>query len=441
MSNLKFKYHGNYCGPNYCGGSFAKKCDFSVEPVDELDAACRLHDYSYDVGNNAAGDDALARAAAGLAMRGNLKAAPVALYFGAMGADSNTSYGKQYPDPIQRLVGVEPNPGPPKRANRPKKKTVARAASSAPVAYRTIQSPIVGDGVVTFKHREYVTDVTGSVAFVSKIFPVNPTVSQTFKWLSGVASNWNNYNFGNLKFEFIGRCSSSVGGSVMMAVDYDSTEAAPTTKQELLNYKNAVSSNSWTSSALVCDPKDLHKQVTYFTQCNDASRQCYVGNMVLGVSGQADTSVVGELWVSYEVRLYTPRVSGWGPTTVATLVTTGTGGVAAITAGTTIASSGSDFVSLYASNWLQFDQDGEFYVLYQISGTGISGPGALTWTIGAAAVAPTTANIAFTNTTTLALQMQKIRVYRGNLLYITAPDWTTASLHRVLLLPATYSML
>ena len=44
-----FKFYGNYCGPNYCGGQKFKgaegpACQWGVSPTDSLDACCRAHD-------------------------------------------------------------------------------------------------------------------------------------------------------------------------------------------------------------------------------------------------------------------------------------------------------------------------------------------------------------------------------------------------------------
>lgn len=43
------KLHGKYCGPNWTAGKVlaakdATAKDFKVKPVDDLDAACRIHD-------------------------------------------------------------------------------------------------------------------------------------------------------------------------------------------------------------------------------------------------------------------------------------------------------------------------------------------------------------------------------------------------------------
>jgi len=55
LSNIAFKYHGNYGGPNYTGGKIGGS-DFSVPPIDSLDALFRTHDYFYFHGLEKSGD-------------------------------------------------------------------------------------------------------------------------------------------------------------------------------------------------------------------------------------------------------------------------------------------------------------------------------------------------------------------------------------------------
>lgn len=442
MSKLKFKYHGNYCGPNYCGSEYnPAECDFSVRPVDELDEACRLHDYSYHLGNRASGDRLLAAQSSGLAAKGNLKALPVAAYFRLFPHQDDADYGHQYPPPVRELVGIETNPGPNKKAKAPKRPKKMKVAASAPVAYRNPSSTKLSDGAVSFVHREFVCDVAGSVGFASTIFPINPASTATFKWLSGVAESWNNYLFSNLKFEYIGRCSSSIGGSVMMAVDFDSSDPRPTNKADLLNYKNAVSSNAWTTSTLFCDPKDLHKQVTYFMGTDDSSRQSYVGNMVLATGGQAGTGVIGELWVSYSVSLQTPKSGGSAPVTTINLDLDLSSGDPGFTALSVIGGSGECIVSKYAPSYLQFERDADVFIYVRLDGTGFSGVVTSQMVVGPGAAEPTQSTMGQTIVTNLWMSTYRARVYRGNLWYITLPSLTTLTKASIYVIPATYDAL
>lgn len=62
-----FALHGKYVGPGWTGGKFTKgkRGNFSVKPVDELDAAARVHDYQYqeDPDNKGHADLALSKRA------------------------------------------------------------------------------------------------------------------------------------------------------------------------------------------------------------------------------------------------------------------------------------------------------------------------------------------------------------------------------------------
>jgi len=49
---FKFKVHGKYCGPGYCGGTYESPCDYSVRPDDEVDEICREHDRAYESESN-----------------------------------------------------------------------------------------------------------------------------------------------------------------------------------------------------------------------------------------------------------------------------------------------------------------------------------------------------------------------------------------------------
>lgn len=59
LEKLSFRFHGNYGGPNYCGGTFladGEPCDYTVEPVDALDGLFRAHDLAYDTDDHSVAD-------------------------------------------------------------------------------------------------------------------------------------------------------------------------------------------------------------------------------------------------------------------------------------------------------------------------------------------------------------------------------------------------
>jgi len=48
---MRFKYHGNYCGPGYGDPTY------SAPAIDKLDSVCKDHDYQYDLGEDLAEAD------------------------------------------------------------------------------------------------------------------------------------------------------------------------------------------------------------------------------------------------------------------------------------------------------------------------------------------------------------------------------------------------
>lgn len=75
--------HGNYCGPNWTGGKALKasdpKVDWSVKPIDKLDAACKAHDKdcAHPKGCSKKADEQLIRKAQWIALT-NKRLRPVA---------------------------------------------------------------------------------------------------------------------------------------------------------------------------------------------------------------------------------------------------------------------------------------------------------------------------------------------------------------------------
>jgi len=174
-------------------------------------------------------------------------------------------------------------------------------------------SPYSGDGKITVKHREYIGEIPGSVAFSAVSYSINPALATTFQWLSTLASNYESYKFRNLRFEFETEKSSSTAGSLMMAVDFDAADAAPTTKQAMMTFQNAVRSAPWCPCEYSSSGPDLIKfgVQRYLRSAALAANldiKTYdVGNLIVATSGCADTSTLGELYVSYEVELHTPQ--------------------------------------------------------------------------------------------------------------------------------------
>jgi len=175
-----------------------------------------------------------------------------------------------------------------------------------------IRSAFNGDGRVRIRHREYIADVYGSVAFAAVAYAINPGIATSFPWLSVIAANYESYKFNSLCFQFSTEKPTSVGGSLMMAIDFDANDGAPTTKSGIMAYHNAVRCPVWSQTDYVADKPDLNKLLQHYVRSTTVSgtdlKTYDVGNLFVCVSGCADTTALGELYVMYDVELITPQL-------------------------------------------------------------------------------------------------------------------------------------
>lgn len=179
-------------------------------------------------------------------------------------------------------------------------------------------------------HREFICDVRSGptvsgagTLFDAQTFRINPTVSETFPWLSSIAECYEQYVVQGMVFEFKTTSATAVSstntalGTVVLATQYNSLSPAFTSKQQMENYEfsqSTVPSNS-VLHPIECDPNQ--------TQCGgifnmyipgaDAGdvRLYDIGRFSIATVGmQAANTVIGELWVSYKICLLKPRITG-----------------------------------------------------------------------------------------------------------------------------------
>ncbi len=232
-------------------------------------------------------------------------------------------------------------------------------------------SPYSGDGRVRIRHREYIGDVSGSVAFGLLSYSINPGLSHVFPWLAGIARRFESYLFRRLNFEYETQKSASTSGSVMLAVDFDAADPPPVGKQQLMSYHNAVRSAVWDECCYRSDALDLSKfGVQRYIRTGNLSpnqdvKTYDVGNLYLGTQGEADTSPIGELYVDYDVELITPQTGDDAPASVR-IVTSSASRVAPFTGSQTVYG---DLSVTATSTTVTFNEIGSFLVNVDCLGT------------------------------------------------------------------------
>jgi len=186
---------------------------------------------------------------------------------------------------------------------------VTRAPVAVNARARTRRARVRGNtkGGITIKHREYIGEVNGNTSFSASSYQVQPGLNVSFPWLSGIANNFEKYRVKSLVLEYINVSATSERGRVTMAFDADPLDEDPAGKVDLFSYKGAVEGSVWSPLRLVipCENKD------YFTRDGTISgtdlKTYDMGKLIVGASNTADTSVIGELFLSYEIELTIPQ--------------------------------------------------------------------------------------------------------------------------------------
>jgi hypothetical protein len=182
--------------------------------------------------------------------------------------------------------------------------------------------PQKSPGEIVVSHREFIQDITTpGAAFSISAFPLNPGQSATFPWLSQMAAQFEEYEFLGLVFHFKTTSATAVSstntalGTVIMATDYDSLDSNFVSKQQMEAYEFAGSSIPCASflHPVECSPRQNPTARAYVRVGAAASasdlRLYDLGNFQVATQGQQAAATIGELWVSYEVRFFKPKIS------------------------------------------------------------------------------------------------------------------------------------
>lgn len=285
------------------------------------------------------------------------------------------------------------------------------AAPAATGMVRRINNPQqrgLANGDLIIRHREYIADV-GPVAgttpsYSQTSFSVNPGLPGTFPWLSGVAQRFESYLFRRLKFDFETESASTAVGSTILSLDYDASDAPPTTKTQAMAFRSSVRSPLWSNCQLTCLDEDLNKQKSYFVRkgANPTSTDIKLydtGTLSVGFQGTSSSTQVGELYVEYEVLLMTPQlgIAGQGEAVWGAFTGSSNSAPAAVVTGVLPATVVSTGTTTSVTTWT-FTQPWQGIVAALIQGTGLAG----SVTFGGTATSSLTGATINTGTTSLS---------------------------------------
>ena len=181
------------------------------------------------------------------------------------------------------------------------------------------------DDSVVISSKEFVTDVYApgtAGAFQIQQFALNPAIALTFPWLSQIAANYEEYEFGQLLFTYKTNVTDFVStngqvGTVIMATQYNSDQPPFQSKTEMMHYAGCADSKTTENllCGVECDPAKSSGAPGKFIRAGpvpqgEDNKQYDLGTFNLAMANCpalfADQAM-GELHVSYTVRLRKQR--------------------------------------------------------------------------------------------------------------------------------------
>lgn len=210
-------------------------------------------------------------------------------------------------------------------------------------------NPYAPGGYVYIEHREFVADVQMATTTVGNpfqiatlvsapntpaAFRINPADARSFPWLSTVAKNFEEYEFEYLRYSLESDMPATQAGGMMMAVDFDVLDAAPSSKVQMSNMQGATKGPSFTSLVNRVDlscMKGLSKRKYTLEALNNGlypsqsdaktydSGKIFIATFGNGGAPGAAGVGVAELYVEYHLKLWIPQLNNnqgsVGPTT------------------------------------------------------------------------------------------------------------------------------
>lgn len=422
--------YGNYCGPYWSGGAFTSSREDVTPGVDALDELCREHDYQYATrGNLKQADLDFSRDAYEHGIRGKLYSVIVGVQGRLRPDDSVTTMPNLRGKNKQQKQTV-------KNASKNENKQTAVTTAVAPAAMNTIRrmdKPIlttIKNGMI-LKHKTFISSISGSTTYSAQELKANPGLTGSFPWASRMAARFEKYRFKSLTFHYYSVVATSNAGVVSMSFDYDVMDALPAAKYIQAETTPFVEGNNWSSFSMKV-PVDSEWRYIRQGEVATADLKTYdAGKLIIATEYAAGNTVVGELYVDYEMELKNPTEA-----TALYQTIVGNGTSASPWQNTLIYGTSQPFIG--TGNTLTFIANGEFVFNYMIYGTGITAIAMPIVSVGSiASILGTVINAAGQ----WGIRIFKVRGARGAVITFGAPTLTTVTSTTVIISECDYDNL
>lgn len=181
----------------------------------------------------------------------------------------------------------------------------------------------LGDGFVVH-HREFLFDLSSSIAFTTRSVAINPGLFSSFPWLSIEAAGYEQYQITGMNFFFRSTSADALNstntalGTVIMSVDYNAASALPLNKitQEQMMWAVSGKPSEDMIEPVECDPKLNPMKVLYLRNSaigNQDLKTYDLGRLDISTVGSQAVAVIGEVWCSYEVIFFKPQLTYGAP--------------------------------------------------------------------------------------------------------------------------------
>jgi len=176
-------------------------------------------------------------------------------------------------------------------------------------------------GSVVVSRTEYIKDIFGTHdPFKLESFELNPGLEGTFSLLSQIAQNYEEYEMIQLMFHYVSTTTdpdNSKGqcGTIIMGTNNNPSARNYGSKQEMLESAGSTSTKTTMSvdHGVECDPRKLSQLEGKYIRSKPVQgdiKEYDHGNFQIAMVNLPDEfegETIGELWVSYTVKLRKPR--------------------------------------------------------------------------------------------------------------------------------------
>lgn len=195
-------------------------------------------------------------------------------------------------------------------------------------SYRVNKNSIMDGSVPQFagskstrvRHREFITNISGSTAFNIQEFDLNPGLVATFPWCSTLANLFQEVIWHGAVLEFVSTSADALNstntalGTVILATQYNPYAPAFTDKVSMENteFVNSIKPSCSVIHPIECDPKLTPLRQLFIR--NDTTppgdiRFYDLGTFSIATVGMQASAVIGELWISYDLEFLKPIYS------------------------------------------------------------------------------------------------------------------------------------